>query len=170
MRLFYGILDQAGVNANILYGLAPKKAKTLYRTQFLHEITKSLITPHLHERMDIPDIRNFKKKLICEFLNLPVEPENMKIKFVEVKRRRKPFGAVLFAETQPVMNIDCTSVLNANNFFFYFNSIFLLFSYIFCNLEQFCKVLISIEKRSPQKCTIFWCLNKYTFLSDVRSN
>lgn len=52
LRLFFGIIDQAGVNACILWNLLANH-DVLNRSAFLAKLSLALIKPHLNDRMQL---------------------------------------------------------------------------------------------------------------------
>ncbi|XP_033228146.1 uncharacterized protein LOC117179985 [Belonocnema kinseyi] len=67
LRLFYGMLDQAGVNAAVLYTLK-KNNEPLSRREFLKMLCSDLIKPLLRIRLEKPNLSLSLKFLIREVL------------------------------------------------------------------------------------------------------
>ena len=89
MRLFYGMLDQAGVNSNILLNLSSKNKEKLYRRDYLKALGLALVQPHLAERLKQRNIPNTLKIRIREILGENTthdEPEEIIIKTEKRKR------------------------------------------------------------------------------------
>ncbi len=67
LRLFYGMLDQAGYNAQILY-LHPdprvQQRESIIRRKFLKDLAVELIKPLLRHRLGIPEVRRSIKNSI----------------------------------------------------------------------------------------------------------
>jgi len=53
LRLFFGIIDQAGVNSCILWNLLAEH-EIYTRREFLNNLVLALVKPYLHDRMNIP--------------------------------------------------------------------------------------------------------------------
>lgn len=68
MRFFLGMLDQAGVNANILYNFLPEN-ELINRRAFLKTLALSLIKPHLQERVTRPGLHRSLANSIREILS-----------------------------------------------------------------------------------------------------
>lgn len=71
MRMFFGILDQSAVNANILYGLREGNKK-MQRGDFLEELAFALLKPFLQKRLSNRKIRRSIRQTITFILELPV--------------------------------------------------------------------------------------------------
>lgn len=56
MRLFFGMLDQGGLNAHILYNCIAENT-FLYRVQFLKQLTLQLTRPHLERRASLTSLQ-----------------------------------------------------------------------------------------------------------------
>ncbi|XP_018374167.1 PREDICTED: piggyBac transposable element-derived protein 4-like [Trachymyrmex cornetzi] len=69
MRFFFGMLDQAGVNAYRLYELNQQNQQ-INRRSFLKNLTLSLIKPELERRLTILTLRKSLKLMIWEILNV----------------------------------------------------------------------------------------------------
>lgn len=63
LRLFFGIIDQAGVNTCILWNLLTDH-DILNRSAFLEELSLALIKPHLNDRMQLPRLPRATKNNI----------------------------------------------------------------------------------------------------------
>ncbi|XP_028982645.1 uncharacterized protein LOC114841719 [Diachasma alloeum] len=74
MRLWYTMLDQAGVNAMILYN-SNSANRTLTRGDFLKALFMGLIQPHLLTRLASPHLRRELRVSISKILHME-EPEN----------------------------------------------------------------------------------------------
>jgi len=76
MRFFFGMLDQAAVNACILYNFLPENKLTT-RRDFLKELTYALITPHLFDRIQKPGLHSLLRANIQDILSrdetVPIE-------------------------------------------------------------------------------------------------
>lgn len=68
MRFFLGMLDQAGVNASILYNFLPEN-EMRNRRQFLKDLALSLIKPHLQERVTRPGLHRSLADNIREIIS-----------------------------------------------------------------------------------------------------
>lgn len=77
MRVLYGMLDQAGYNAQILYLYSPATKQEdrprLIRRKFLKDLSLELMKPLLFERLTIPQIRSSVRALIKMVLGLDEE-------------------------------------------------------------------------------------------------
>ena len=104
MRIFYGMLDQSGVNSNIIYNLNPN-FDSMVRKDFLRELGFDLIKPHLRTRLQIPTLRIVNREMIRNILQLETEHNNKPIRFEDQKRhfctccppidkKKKQYGAV----------------------------------------------------------------------------
>jgi len=67
MRFFYGLLDQAGINAFILFFLRHKNAR-MNRRDFLKELVLSLVKPSLERRLTVRTLKSNLKQNIKEIL------------------------------------------------------------------------------------------------------
>ncbi|XP_024867729.1 uncharacterized protein LOC112451986 isoform X1 [Temnothorax curvispinosus] len=56
MRFWYGMLDQGGINALILHNFNTENPN-LVRREFLKQLVRSLIEPHLRVRLCVPNLR-----------------------------------------------------------------------------------------------------------------
>ena len=84
MRFFMAILDQAGVNACILYNFQcdnPVKD----RRQFLRELILELVTPHMRTRLNTP---NLPRNIVSNIRSILNEPED-NINFDDKLEKRK---------------------------------------------------------------------------------
>ena len=72
LRVWYGMLDQAGINALVLYTLNPNNAK-LTRVAFLESLSFDLVKPLFVERYFVKALRILVKMIIKNSLNLPEE-------------------------------------------------------------------------------------------------
>jgi len=67
MRFFFGMLDQAGINAFILYYLGKNNA-IIHRREFIKELTFDLVQPCLKKRLEVSSLRKNIKLCIQEIL------------------------------------------------------------------------------------------------------
>ena len=124
MRIFYGMLDQAGVNSNIILNFNPN-IETLSRKYFLFELGLELIKPHLKNRLDIPTVHITTRELIRLILKTSLQRENRPIRFEDQKRhfcsfcppqsKKRTTYCCSFVKEQHAMNIVYTSVLNVDH-------------------------------------------------------
>ena len=84
MRIFYGVLDQAGVISNIILNF--KEENSLSRKDFLMQLGLDFIRPHLVTRLEVPTLRITIRELIRNILNKPLEREGKPIRFEDGKR------------------------------------------------------------------------------------
>lgn len=63
MRLFFGVMDQAGVNSAILYN-SREANPTLNRRDFAKELVHSLLKPHVEARLQKITLRRNIRTLI----------------------------------------------------------------------------------------------------------
>lgn len=75
MRLFFGMLDQAGVNSCILYNCRPS-GETQSRREFLKDLVFALIQPHLEEREQTPGLQRNLLSNIRDILSADVIGNN----------------------------------------------------------------------------------------------
>ena len=76
LRIFFGMLDQAAVNARILCNLKHLNNEghtPLTAKESLKRIIRHLVTPHLQERYSMSSIRINIKKNIADFLGIDVK-------------------------------------------------------------------------------------------------
>ncbi|XP_071633218.1 piggyBac transposable element-derived protein 4-like [Temnothorax longispinosus] len=73
MRFWYGMLDQGGINALILYNFNIGNPN-LVRREFLKQLVRSLIEPHLRVRLRVPTLRRELKFLIETILEIQAPP------------------------------------------------------------------------------------------------
>lgn len=83
LRMWYGIMDQSGINAMILYNLRAENPK-MRRRKFLMELSLSMIKPFLQAKLQLPTLRRSIRTSISEILGLqndhqvrPIEQGNM---------------------------------------------------------------------------------------------
>lgn len=74
MRLWMGMLDQAGINAMILYNLNSAN-RICDRRDFLKNLIMSLVEPHLRARLDIPHLRRDLRLSIQVILKIDVDSQ-----------------------------------------------------------------------------------------------
>ncbi|CAH2090789.1 unnamed protein product [Euphydryas editha] len=72
MTIFYGILNMAAINANIIF--QENASKTTKRTEFLRNLRLTLIQPHLRQRSDQKNIPINLRHKISSQLNEPLQP------------------------------------------------------------------------------------------------
>ncbi|XP_033216795.1 piggyBac transposable element-derived protein 4-like [Belonocnema kinseyi] len=80
LRMFFAMLDQAGVNCFILYSLNSDNA-ALNRHDFLVQLSMELIKPYLLQRRARPSLRRNITTLIGEFLDNKEIPEDQDIRY-----------------------------------------------------------------------------------------
>lgn len=137
MRVFYGMCDQAGVNASILYFLNQKDSnsrKKMTRRKFLKELGHALITPLMRQRLENPRIRKTLKEEIRKILGekevkLQTDESNWKLPsqkrcaYCDRKLDRKTNNACLQCG-KPICDIDhrakkcfvcCNNVLDSRD-------------------------------------------------------
>jgi len=88
LRLFFGMLDQAGINSLILYNLRAAN-KALNRRDFIKELSFALFEPHLRSRLHSRTLRTSLRIVIREILNS--EPEYVERTSKMLKRKRCSF-------------------------------------------------------------------------------
>ena len=89
LRLFYAILDQAGVNSHVLLNLRPEEDFRRYnRREYLKSLGFDLIKDHLLERMKIKTLQTYIKLSIQNILDLPPEHSVPTIKFDNQLRKK----------------------------------------------------------------------------------
>ena len=86
MRLFFRILDQAGVNSCILWNLIADH-EVLCRREFLKSLVLSLVKPHLQDRLQVPRLPRNTRINIREILH---ENEDQHILHDNRMEQRKP--------------------------------------------------------------------------------
>ena len=73
MRIFYGMIDQGGVNANILYSLSPSATQKIVRRELLKDLGFGLVKPLMLGRLNRNVTQSSIKRRIREILHLDVE-------------------------------------------------------------------------------------------------
>ncbi|XP_071644459.1 piggyBac transposable element-derived protein 4-like [Temnothorax longispinosus] len=96
MRVFYGMLDQGGVNAAILYNLITEN-QCLSRQKFLKHLSISLCKPHLERRLNITSLSRTIRSSISLILNKS-EEHHMLHGLDRLEKRKICF----FCPTKPV--------------------------------------------------------------------
>ena len=86
MRFFMGMLDEASVNACILFNFAATTAQTKDRRDFLKPLIRSLTLPHLRDRLALTNIPWKTVTQIREILNKPLDEVVSSGKLVKRKR------------------------------------------------------------------------------------
>ena len=71
LRIFYGMLDQAGVNSCILHNLNSSNVK-LSQRKFLRELSNALLQPHLHSRLANISLTKSLKACLSNLLGVEV--------------------------------------------------------------------------------------------------
>jgi len=86
MRFFYGMLDQAGINAFILYYLRKNNTK-IHRREFIKELIFDLVQPCLKKRLEVLNLRKSIRLSIQEILGQEEEISlNPQTKMMKRKR------------------------------------------------------------------------------------
>lgn len=89
MRFFFGMLDQASVNASILYNFLPQN-ESLSRCQYLKQLALSLMTPHLQDRQQVPGMQKSILLNIREILGSS-ENETGQLVATKMSKRKRCF-------------------------------------------------------------------------------
>jgi len=125
LHLFFGVLDQAGVNSCILWNLIADH-EILSRREFLKSLVLALVKPHLQDRMQIPNLlRNTKlniREILGENENQPSLQANKMEKrqrcfICDKKQDKKSFSAASSVAGLCAMNTDVKYALIAYNNF-----------------------------------------------------
>lgn len=89
MAIFYRLLDMSTVNAFILY--QSSKDPIMNRMQFLKELAKELVTPHMQSRLETPNIHRELRMIIKRILGCDQEnePQDTSVKCEEKLKKRK---------------------------------------------------------------------------------
>lgn len=67
LRMWYGMMDQSGINAMVLYNLRQQNPK-MKRRKFLMELSLSMIKPFLQSKLQVSTLRRSLRISICEIL------------------------------------------------------------------------------------------------------
>lgn len=111
MRIFFGILDQAAVNARILLKCSQVNAninKKLSAAECLHRLSRHLLIPHLQQRVNNPLVRTSIRVGIKVILNMDLPA------VVTNERRRLPVQvrcSVCPRKTDKKTKMQCPSCL-----------------------------------------------------------
>lgn len=78
LRVFYGMLDGAGINAYVVYSANKAKSnpnsKTAPRKDFLRNLALQLVTPHLKKRLGVPNLSKYLRSMILDILGQEDQP------------------------------------------------------------------------------------------------
>lgn len=80
LRVFYGMLDGAGINSYVILNANKEKlnpnSKRIPRRQFLQKLAMQLVIPHLKNRLKVPTLSRYLRLLISDVLG---EKEEMPV-------------------------------------------------------------------------------------------
>lgn len=74
MRVWFGMMDQSGINAMVLYNLKEGNKK-MKRREFLKDLSLSLVKPFLQSRLDRGNLRRSLRVMICSILGIALQEE-----------------------------------------------------------------------------------------------
>lgn len=72
LRFFYGMMDQAGINSNIIFQIVKRDRQKSVRRKYLFDLGLQLAKPHMERRLKKPIPRNLKES-IKRMLNMDSE-------------------------------------------------------------------------------------------------
>ncbi|XP_051162149.1 piggyBac transposable element-derived protein 4-like [Leptopilina boulardi] len=79
VRMFYGMLDQAGVNSFVLFNLNQDN-RPMKRLEYLMELSLQLVHPYLVRRLETPTLRGTLRSLIQDFIRPEDVPAEIDIR------------------------------------------------------------------------------------------
>lgn len=105
MTLFYRILDMSTVNAFVLYN-SYKNNKTLSRSDFMKNLAKSLVKPHMERRANNARISAEVRMLIGRILKIGIKTQNEETNLLEKRKYRYLCPSKVHRKTRYVC-IEC---------------------------------------------------------------